>query len=122
MFVPKTILKNLYTNGSLANTDGGFRFELKNRLIPAKLAGVRRVTVDGRDVSLDGSTILADDGRVLRPEDVSADAPADFDVGDRFVVHLRGEPLAAGTHALEIEFDAQPVGRLTLDVDDTIAA
>lgn len=122
MFVPNAILKNLYTNGSLTNTEDGFQFELKNRLIPAKLLGVRRVAVDGREVSLDGSIIQADDGRVLTPNDVSADTPADFDLGDRFEVRLRGAPLTPGTHALEIEFEAQPVGRLTLSVDDTIAA
>jgi hydroxymethylglutaryl-CoA reductase (NADPH) len=116
------VLKQLYTTGSLANTGDGFRFELKNRLMAAKLHGVRRVTVDGRDVSLDGAEIAADDGRVLRPGDVSAESPADFDVGDRLEVRLRGGPLAPGAHALVIEFDAQPVGRLTLEVEDVIAA
>ena len=115
-------LKQLYTTGSLANTDDGFRFELKNRLMPAKLHGVRRVAVDGRDVPLDGATIAADDGRVLGPEDVSAESPADFALGDRLEVRLRGERLAPGAHALVIEFDAQPVGRLTLEVEDTLAA
>ena len=72
----KSMLKQLYTNGSLANTDDGFRFELKNRLMPAKLQRVRRVAVDGREVSLDGAMVATDDGRVLRPEDVSAASPA----------------------------------------------
>ena len=116
----KSMLKQLYTNGSLANTDDGFRFELRNRLMPARLHGVRRVAVDGREVALDGAVVTADDGRVLRPEDVSAETPADFAVGDRFEVRLRGAPLAPGPHALEIEFDAQPVGRLTLEVEDTV--
>ena len=122
MFVPKGILKQLYTNGSLANTDDGFRFELKNRLLPAKLAGVRRVAVDGREMSLAGATIVADDGRVMGPDDVSPESPAEFELGDRFDVRLLGEPLAPGPHALEIEFDALPVGRLVLEVEDTIAA
>ncbi|MDF1503742.1 hypothetical protein [Roseisolibacter sp. H3M3-2] len=114
-------LKQLYTDGSLANTDDGFRFELKNRLMPAALHGVRRVAVDGRELPLAGATIAADDGRVLRPDAVSAEAPAEFALGDRFEVRIPGERLAPGPHALTIEFDAHPVGRLTLDVEDTVA-
>jgi hydroxymethylglutaryl-CoA reductase (NADPH) len=118
----QSMLKQLYTNGSLANTEDGFRFELKNRLMPAKLRGVRRVVVDGRAISLDGATVAADDGRVLRPEDVSAESPAEFGLGDRLEVRLKGERLAPGPHALAIEFDAAPVGRVTLEVEDTLAA
>jgi hydroxymethylglutaryl-CoA reductase (NADPH) len=122
MFVPKAILKALYTNGSLANTDEGFRFELKNRLLDAKLVGVRRVAVDGRDVPLDGAHLVTGDGRVVRSDEVSAAAPLDFELGDTFDVRLRAAPLAPGTHALEIEFEAQPVGTLTLAVEDGVAA
>lgn len=118
----KGFLKQLYTNGSLANTEDGFRFELKNRLLPAKLHGVHRVAVDGRDVPLDGAVIHADDGRVLRGGDFSAESPADFDLGDRFEVRLRGERLAPGPHALHVEVDAAPVGRITLEVEDTLGA
>jgi hydroxymethylglutaryl-CoA reductase (NADPH) len=122
MFVPKTILKNLYTFGSLRNTDDGFGFSLKNRLIDARLVGVRRVAVGGRDVSLDGARLVLDDGRVVTSAEVSAASPVPFEVGDAFEVRLRGAPLAPGAHAIVIEFDAEPVGALTLDVEDTLSA
>ena len=122
MFVPKAILKNLYTFGSLRNTDDGFRFALKNRLLDARLIGVRRVSVGGREVSLDGARLVMDDGREVTPEMVSPDAPLPFEVGDAFEVRLRGGPLAPGAHAIVIEFDAEPVGALTLDVEDTLSA
>ena len=32
MLVPQLILRQLYTNGSLQNTDDGIQFSLKNRL------------------------------------------------------------------------------------------
>ena len=118
----KSMLKQLYTRESLRATDDGFAFELKNRLLAAKLVGVRRVAVDGRDVPLDGAQLVTGDGRVLGPDDVSADRPVDFDLGDTFDVRLRSERLAPGPHAILIEFDAQPFGTLTLDVEDTLAA
>lgn len=122
MFVPKGILKQLYTDGSLRNTDDGFRFQLKNRLMDAKLAGVRRVSVGGREVSLAGARLVTGEGRTVGPEEVSTDTPLPFELGDTFDVQLKGEPLAPGTHAIEIEFVTEPFGALTLEVEDTIAA
>jgi len=121
MFVPKTFLKQLYTNGSLANTPDGVRFELKNRLLDAKLVAVRRIAIDGRDLPLDAATLALEDGRVLTQADVAAASPLPFDLGDVYVIQLRTASLAAGTHPITIEFDSQPFGTLTIDVEDTIA-
>jgi len=117
----KSVLKQLYTNGSLRNTEDGFRFELKNRLMDAKLLGVRRVTIDGREAALDGATLVTSDGRTLGPGDVSPDAPLEFALRDTCEVRLRGAPLSAGAHDIAIEFDSQPFGTLTLEVEDSIA-
>lgn len=118
----KSMLKQLYTRESLRSTDDGFAFQLKNRLLAAKLVSVRRVAVDGRDVPLDGAQLVTGDGRVLGTADVTAERPLDFDLGDTFDVRLRAEQLAPGPHAIVIEFEAQPFGALTLDVEDTLAA
>jgi hydroxymethylglutaryl-CoA reductase (NADPH) len=117
----KSALKQLYTRNSLRNTEDGFRFELKNRLLDAKLTGVRRIAVDGRDLSLDGAHLVLPDGRTVTPGEVSAASPLEFELGDVFDVRLRAGPLAPGAHAIEIAFDAQPFGALTLDVEDVIA-
>jgi hydroxymethylglutaryl-CoA reductase (NADPH) len=116
----KAALKQLYTRNSLRNTDDGFRFELKNRLMDAKLTGVRRVAVDGRDVALDGAHLVLPDGRAVTPDEVSAAAPLEFELGDVFDVRLRADRLAPGAHAIEIAFDSQPFGALTLDVEDVV--
>jgi hydroxymethylglutaryl-CoA reductase (NADPH) len=121
MFVFKTMPKQLYTTGSLRNTDDGFAFALKNRLIDARLVAVRAVTVDGRSVSLDGARLVTDDGRVVTPSEVSPATPLAFDLGATFDVRVPGAPLAAGAHELAIAFDTEPFGALTLEVDDTVA-
>lgn len=118
----KSMLKQIYTRGSLRNADGGFEFQLKNRLLPARLLGVARVSVDGRDVSLDGARLVTADGRTLRPDEVSPETPLDFGLGETFDVKIPGAPLDPGVHDLAIEFTAEPFGALTLDVEDTLAA
>ncbi len=48
--------------------------------------------------------------------------PLTFDLGDTFDIQVRGRPpLGAGAHAIEIEFESQPFGTLTLDVEDGVA-
>ena len=116
----QSMLKKLYTNGSLRNDDEGVRFQLKNRLMPAKLLGVRRVAIDGRDVSLAGAHLVTGDGRVVRAEDVSAATPLPFDLGDTFDVRLVGGRLTPGAHAVAIAFDTEPFGALSLDVEDAV--
>ena len=117
----QSMLKQLYTRESLRSTDDGFRFELKNRLLAAKLTGVRRVAVDGHDVSLAGAELVTGDGRALTPDEVSAATPVEFDLGETFEVRIRGERLEVGKHEIVVEFDAVPFGGLKLEVEDVIA-
>ena len=38
-FIPKALLKQLYTRNSLRNTSPGFQFSLKNRLAEVRFIG-----------------------------------------------------------------------------------
>jgi hydroxymethylglutaryl-CoA reductase (NADPH) len=120
MFVPKLLLKQLYTFGSLRNTADGVRFSIKNRLSDAQLTGVRKVAVGGRPVPLDGVRIELAGGRALRPDEITERTPIAFALRDTLDVLTRAPELPAGKHAIEIEFDSRPFGKLTLDVEDSI--
>ncbi len=120
MFVPRLLLKQLYTLGSLKNTGDGVRFSIKNRLGDAQLTGVRRVTVGGTTVPLDGVRIEIPGGKTVTPADVTERTPIGFALRDTLDIYARGATLPVGKHAIEIEFDSRPFGTLTLDVEDTI--
>ena len=45
--IPSMLLKQLYTFGSLANTERGVRFSLKNRLSDGTVTGLHHVKFDG---------------------------------------------------------------------------
>jgi hydroxymethylglutaryl-CoA reductase (NADPH) len=120
MLVPRLLLKQLYTFGSLRNTDEGVRFSIKNRLSDAQLTGVRRVAIGGRTVPLDRVRIELRAGRVVGPADISDRTPIAFALRDTLDIVADGEPLPPGKHPIEIEFDSRPFGKLTLDVEDSI--
>ena len=119
--VPETILKRLYTYGSLEEVEDGVAFEVKNRLRDAEFAGVERIAIDGEEIALDRARLETRDGGVVRNDDVSADDPLDFPVGRSVRVVLEDAELGKGEHDIAIDFVAEPFGELSLDVEDRIA-
>jgi hydroxymethylglutaryl-CoA reductase (NADPH) len=120
--IPSLILKQLYTFGSLENTEGGVRFGLKNRLSDATLTRIRQVKIDDREVPLAKVTLELGEGASTRAADLTADSAVSFPLKRTVHIHLGGlDPLAKGEHDIEIAFDATPFGDLTVRVKDSIA-
>ncbi len=120
--IPSLLLKQLYTFGSLANTENGVRFALKNRLSDASLLALRSLSVDGREADLATVTFELADGTLLSAGAISVAQPLEFPL--KRVVQIRIEgfgALARGNHELIVEFDAKPFGELKLKVNDTIS-
>jgi hydroxymethylglutaryl-CoA reductase (NADPH) len=120
MKIPSLILKQLYTFGSLENRNGGVQFSVKNRLSDASFAGLKSIKFDGKEIPIEGITILLSDGTVLSVNAISADEPIDFPLREVLTIRTECEPLAEGKHKLEISFSALPFGDLKLKVDDSI--
>lgn len=125
--IPSLLLKQLYTFGSLANegtgAGAGVRFALKNRLSDATVTGVRGVSIDGRAADLAHVRFDLGDGGAVGAREISPARPLEFPLRRIVTVHAAGHgALGAGDHEVEIAFDAQPFGELTVKVHDAIAA
>ncbi len=118
--IPSMVLKQLYTFGSLRNTPKGVRFSLKNRLSDATITGLQSVSFDGQPVPADKLVVVLDTGEVLRPDVLKAQ-PIDFPLRRTLDILADVPPLADGMHRIEVKFDVQPFGALTLKVDGSIA-
>ncbi len=121
MLVPQLILRQLYTNGSLKNLDTGIQFSLKNRLVDAKLLYVREIIIDKQKINLEHTKIISEDGAEMSINDIEKN-PVDFPL--RAILHIRitGIKLSEEKHHLSITFKVNPFGKLTLEVEDAIAA
>ena len=120
MFIPTLILKQLYTNGSLQNTDTGVRFALKNRLKDSKLVALTGVKIGGQSVPLDSIELDLGDGKKVVVGDISSSSPVDFPLRKTLEVQTNLDRLPIGKHEIEIAFEAKPFGKLKLKVDDSI--
>lgn len=119
MKIPSLILKQLYTFGSLENTPEGITFHLKNRLSDATLVGLNGISVAGRKVAPE-DVRLEFDGQTMRGSEVSEASRVDFPLRRLVRVHVPGEPLEEGKYEIGLDFEAQPFGRLSFKVKDTI--
>jgi hydroxymethylglutaryl-CoA reductase (NADPH) len=121
MFVPSLLLKQLYTFGSLENTDGGVRFVMKNRLSDAKVTEINGIAIDGHSVPLDSVSLDLGNEHLLKPAAVTAASPVNFPLRQILELTLDIPPLAPGKHKLEIRFRSEPFGKLKVEVEDTIS-
>lgn len=120
MLVPSLLLKQLYTFGSLANTDAGVKFSLKNRLSDATITGVNLVSIATEEIPLNKVKLMLADGTVLHPKDISKSNPIQFPLRAILEIHTERSALGLGKHPLEIHFEAKPFGKLKLKVDGSI--
>jgi hydroxymethylglutaryl-CoA reductase (NADPH) len=119
--IPRMLLKQLYTFGSLKSTGGGVQFSLKNRLSDAELVGLESVAIDGRAVPLEAIVVDLGDGGRRTPAEISPANPVPFPLRKVVTLHAAIEPLPHGKHAIEIAFRTKPFGSLRFDVEDAIA-
>jgi hydroxymethylglutaryl-CoA reductase (NADPH) len=121
--VPKLLLKQLYTFGSLASDGDAVRFSLKNRLSDARLVGLRSLAIDGAPVDLARVTLGLADGRRVAASAVAPGEPLEFPLRGSVAIEVSGfGALEKGNHELEIACVCEPFGELSFKVQDAIAA
>lgn len=119
-FVPSLLLKQLYTRGSLKNTDNGVQFLIKNRLSDSQMTELKAIKIGGNEMPLDKITLELDDGNTTTPAKINAGEVLEFPLRKVFAVRIETESLALGKYPIQIEFTAKPFGKLTLKTDDSI--
>lgn len=121
MFVPSVLLEQLYTVGSLENTDQGVQFAIKNRLKDATLTELIDLKIDGDSVPKERVYLYMGNGERYTADEVSSANPVDFPLRRTLHVQTRISPLDGGTHELELTVRATPFGTLSFSVEDSIS-
>lgn len=119
--IPSMLLRQLYTFGSLKNTEQGVQFSIKNRLSDAEFTELQGVKIDGRAIPREAIVLDLGDGTVLAPDQVSASTPIAFALRGVVVLRAKIDPLPLGKHKIEIAFKAKQFGALKFEVEDAIA-
>ncbi len=121
MFVPSALLEQLYTFGSLENTDQGVQFAIKNRLKDATLTELIGVKVDGEPVPKNRVSLYMGNGETYTADEISSANSIEFPLRRTLHVRLNVPALGTGTHALELAVRTKPFGTLRFSVEDSIS-
>ncbi len=117
MLIPSLILKQLYTFGSLKNTEEGVQFTLKNRLSDATFTELSGLNISGKNIPLDKIKLDLGDGVRISPAELNSGSGIGFPLRKTIDVIAETDHLQEGKHSLEVKFRAKPFGKLTLKVE-----
>ncbi|MEM1081743.1 MAG: hydroxymethylglutaryl-CoA reductase [Pseudomonadota bacterium] len=120
MLIPKALLKKIYNRSSLRNTVHGVRFSVKNRLAPARLRSIDRISVNGQVLDASQIQVAVDSDAPMALNQVGVTEAIDFPLGTLLTIHLAMKALDEGEHALGLAFNAEPFGVLEFDVRDQL--
>ncbi len=118
--IPSLILKQLYTFGSLQNSEQGVRFSVKNRLSDTVIKEIFYVKLDNKKVPLPQITIDLGGGEIIPAQDLVTN-PLDFPLRRSIDIVCQIDPLELGKHKIEVHFSAETFGKLKLKVDGAIS-
>lgn len=121
MFVPSLLLKQLYTFGSLKNSDDGVQFSIKNRLSDATVTGLRGIRINGQEIPLHDVEVRLADAVIVQTHQITPAQPLDFPLKHSLHIVAKCPALPLGKHDIELSFDSKPFGKLKLSVQDAIA-
>ncbi|MCW5961921.1 MAG: hydroxymethylglutaryl-CoA reductase [Pyrinomonadaceae bacterium] len=119
--IPSMLLRQLYTNSSLANTENGVKFSIKNRLTDVKFSELKSLSINGSEIPKEDITFDFGGGEIMAASDISDDDPVDFPLKKVIDVHVKMKPLSTGKHKIKIAVNAKGYGSLKLEVEDSIA-
>ena len=118
--VPSFILRRLYVNGSLRNSEEGFQFQLCNKLGAGYACRIFPLTVDGQTVPL-GSCSFSMDGVAHTFQEVSNDIPLILALNKNTVIVAQGFRLDDGPHKIGMSFEVPGLGVFKFDFTDVVA-
>ncbi len=113
--LPRYLADRLVEAQSLRREPEGFSVTLENRTRPAVLTNVGGLRLDGLPLSAAGVSLETASGRVPLPRRV------DLPIGRKLRLHVdMGEPLPAGTHAVELDLTILGVASGRVRVDGSV--
>jgi hydroxymethylglutaryl-CoA reductase (NADPH) len=121
MYIPRLLLKRLYTYSSLKNSDIGVQFSIKNRLSDARLIDIKKINIDQLEIPKEKISLTTSDGEKLSATEISPDSPIDFPLRKSITITSDCNALTNGKHKIEIYFIVDPFGELSFDIEDSIS-
>lgn len=122
MFVPNSMLKQLYTLGSLQQTQNGFQFSLKNRLKDAHFYQIKQLFVDNFIIDKSHILLAIDEKTEVDLYTLEKSEGFEFPLGKTLNVCVKGilDP-NIDSHHIDLMISTKPFGDLHLVLKDAVS-
>ena len=108
MFIPSILLRQLYTHGSLTQTEDGLQFMLKNRLKDAVLNRVDGISIDGKAIPAESITFQVGPEQIMSFDELNASGDVPFALKQAITVFLDVKlPVSPEKHKIELATSGQ---------------
>ena len=122
MFVPDSMLKQLYTIGSLRETKNGLSFSLKNRIKSAHFNHISHLSINDQKIDKSKIMLALNSGN---PEDLNAleqNNGLEFPLGAVLTVFIDGSFVSESkTFNINITLSTKPFGDIKLHLKDKVS-
>jgi len=119
-FIPSILLKQLYTRGSLRNSDDGIKFSIKNRLKDAQITEVIEVKIEDQKIPNEHIKLDLGNDILFKATDLSGSTEVDFPLKKQIHICCDELKLDEGKYKINISVNTKPFGKLSFEVDDAI--
>jgi hydroxymethylglutaryl-CoA reductase (NADPH) len=121
MFIPKLMLQQLYTIGSLRLNNGGIRFSLKNRLRDASLCKIKTLKINKQLINSESIFVSTGDSGKISVADIEASTGVKFPLGAEVEFSIVDIQLSPNiNHLLDISLETAPFGEIQLSIEDQL--
>ena len=119
-FIPKSLLKRIYTRGSLTQNPDGLSFNIKNRLADARFKKLIKLEIDGVAVPLEDIFMDFGQGEQLTAPTLN-EKGFFLKMGQSFDTHVQYTLAGQSNIELTFEFDTESFGKVNFKISDIIS-
>ncbi len=119
--IPKLLLKQLYTRGSLKNSEKGVTFGVKNRLKDAVVTEFIFLIIGEEKIDSSNISIILEDGTIVSAKEITPQNVMEFPLRKVINILVRTPLLPTGKYRIRFSFSTKPFGKLEFDVEDSIS-
>lgn len=121
MFVPDSMLKQLYTLGSLKETETGISFSLKNRIKSAHFNQILNLSINKQKIDKHKIMLVLNSDQAMELPRIEQEKGLDFPIGAVLNVFVDGTFLSKSKTAhIDITLSTSPFGEIKLSVNDKL--
>jgi hydroxymethylglutaryl-CoA reductase (NADPH) len=122
MFIPESMLKQLYTLGSLKQAESGLSFSLKNRLSSAHFNQILHLRINQQAIDKSNIKVALNAGEPSKLSELEQAQGFEFPLGAVLNVFIDGDfDLTPQRFNIEIGIAAKPFGNIKLSLEDKVS-